>query len=190
MRAFIALSLPHAIQDSLALLQQTLRGAGADVTWVAPRNLHVTMKFLGEITEEQRQRVEALLRRVASQEAPFLLGLEGVGAFPSMTAPRVLWAGLSAGKDAVLRLARAIEREGAAVPLPKDERPFAAHVTLGRVRSPAHRQALARLLKDPAWQPPQPFRVTTLTLYQSLLRSAGPTYTALADIPLRADVSP
>ena len=184
MRAFIALSLPSGVQSSLASLQQSLAVSGADVAWVQPQHLHVTMKFLGEITDEQRQKVEALLRRVASREAPFSLGLEGVGAFPSVSAPRVLWAGISTGKETVLRLAGAIEREGAGL-LPKAERPFAAHVTLGRVRSPKRRQALADGLRRTVWTPPPACCVETVTLYQSLLSSSGPTYTALGEFPLK-----
>ena len=110
MRAFIALSLPSSAQSSLASLQQSLAVSGADVTWVQPQNLHVTMKFLGEITDEQRQTIEALLRRVASGAAPFSLGLEGVGAFPSLAAPRVIWTGIAAGNDVVL-LSGVLHRE-------------------------------------------------------------------------------
>ena len=185
MRAFIALSLPSGVQSSLASLQQSLAVSGADVTWVQPRNLHVTMKFLGEITDEQRQKVEALLRRVASDAAPFSLGLEGVGAFPSLRAPRVMWVGVAAGKDTVVRLARAIEEGAEGASLAKEERPFAAHVTLGRVRSATRREALSRALRDAVWTSPAPFRIGALRLYQSLLGSSGPTYTALDEFPLK-----
>ena len=184
MRAFIALSLPSSAQSSLASLQQSLAVSGADVTWVQPQNLHVTMKFLGEITDEQRQTIEALLRRVASGAAPFSLGLEGVGAFPSLAAPRVIWTGIAAGNDVVLRLAKAIEEGTEEASLPKEERPFSAHVTLGRVRSAKRREALSRALRDAVWTPPAPCRMSALTLYQSLLGSSGPTYTVLSEFPL------
>lgn len=183
MRAFIALSLPLDVQAALACLQTTLRASGADVAWVAPNRLHVTMKFLDEITEAQQRSVEALLCQVASREAPFALGLEGVGAFPSVAAPRVLWASISEGKDAVVRLASAIEDGAADASLPKEERPFAAHVTIGRVRSPTYRQELSRALQEVAWPPPPPCRIAALTLYQSVLSSSGPTYTVLSEFP-------
>ena len=183
MRAFIALTLPSDVQSALASLQHVLRAPGADVKWVEPPQLHVTMKFLGEITEEQRRDVEGLLGRVASSEAPFLLGLQGAGAFPSVTSPRVLWAGIGAGKDAVLRLAGAIEQEGAGV-VPSEERPFAAHVTIGRVRSPTHLRELSQALQEAAWTPPAPCRIAALTLYRSVLGSSGPAYTVLNEFPL------
>ena len=191
MRTFLAITLPTEVQDALSNLQQTLAESRAKVKWVAPENLHVTLKFLGSMTEERRQAMAAMLRQVARDDEPFPLGVDGgVGAFPSMTSPRVIWVGLSTGKDVVTRLAAAIEREGEALALfAKAERPFAAHVTLGRVRSPKHRHALVRALQECAWKAPAPWRVTSLTLYQSVLGSEGPTYSVLFDAPLRASAS-
>lgn len=189
MRAFIALALPEEVREALGRLQQDLAASRADVKWVEPHHLHVTMKFLGEITEEQRHAVEAMLRRLAEREAPFLLGVQALGAFPSADAPRVLWVGLADGRERVQRMAEAIEREGAALSFVREDRPFAAHVTIGRVRSTSHRQQLARALLETTWQPPAPWRVTSLTLYQSVLGSGGPRYTVLADVPLARGVS-
>ena len=110
MRAFIGIRLPDEIREALARLQEELGASGADVKWVAPSSLHVTLKFLDEITEAQRQPVEASLRRLAGTEPGFALGLDGVGAFPSMSAPRVVWVGLSEDREAVARIAQAIER--------------------------------------------------------------------------------
>ena len=184
MRAFVAVDLPAHVRSALAELQQDLARSNADVKWVEPPNLHVTLKFLDEITDDERRTIEAMLRRIAEQEEPFTLGVREPGAFPSASAPRVLWVGLAEGRERVQRMAEAIEREGAAIPLPREARPFAAHVTLGRMRSPRHRQALAQRLRDTAWRAPDPWRVTTLTLYQSVLGSGGPRYTVLADVPL------
>jgi len=107
-----------------------------------------------------------------------------------LTAPRVVWVGTSGGRDTVLRIAASIERECEAIQLPREERPFAAHVTLGRVRSPRGRQALYQRLRDTAWRPPGPWRVTALTLYQSVLGSGGPRYTALDEVPLIGQSGP
>ena len=189
MRAFIGIVLPAAVRSSLAGLQRRLGESGADVAdvkWVEPDHLHVTLKFLDEITDEQRRHVEALLGRIAAEEPPFTLAMDRVGAFPSLTAPRVLWVGLSEGKEAVIRIAEAIEREGATLSLRSEERPFAAHVTIGRVRSPRRREALVQRLQASTWEPPAPFQVTALTLYRSDLSASGPRYTALAEIPLAA----
>ena len=184
MRAFIGIPLPEPVRHALAGLQRELAQSSADVKWVERDHLHVTLKFLGEISEPQREAIEALLLRVAREEGPFALSLAGVGAFPSMAAPRVLWVGAMEGREQVVRLAGAIEREGAAIPLPREDRPYAAHVTLGRVRSGRHLHELAQRLQQCAWPPQGPWRVTSVTFYQSILGSAGPHYTVLADVPL------
>lgn len=194
MRAFIGIALPDGVRTRLAILQQQLDASRADVKWVEPSNLHVTLKFLDEITQEQRLTVEALLGRVAGHERAFILELGHAGAFPSIDAPRVVWVGLEQGKETVVRLAQAIEREGQAIPLRRarpgtgpsragEERPFAAHVTLGRVRTPRNRAALTQRLHETDWQPPASWYVTALTLYQSVLSSAGSRYSVLAEVP-------
>ncbi|MBI4003536.1 MAG: RNA 2',3'-cyclic phosphodiesterase [Candidatus Omnitrophica bacterium] len=186
MRAFIGIALPDAVRSSLADLQRRLGESGADVKWVEPEHLHVTLKFLDEITEEQRRTVEEMLTHVAGQQRPFTLGLKQLGAFPSLRAPRIIWVGLEEGREPVVRIAERIEREGQAIGLRREERPVAAHVTLGRVRSPKRRDSLAQRLQSAPWEPPEPFQVTALTLYRSDLHSSGPRYTVLAEIPLTA----
>ena len=184
MRAFLGVSLPEKIRSLLEQLQRALAESEADVKWVEPSNLHVTLAFLDEISEAQRQAVEALLARVAEREESFLLGLGAVGAFPSVESPRVVWVGLTEGKERVVHLAERIGQEGAAIRLRREERPLSPHLTLGRVRSPRGRVALTHRLRTTPWQPPPPWNVSTLTLYHSILHPAGPHYAVLADIPL------
>jgi len=185
MRAFIGIRLPDEIRASLQRLQGELAVSQADVKWVEPANLHVTVKFLDEISDAQRQAVENFLTRIARQEDPFALGLDGVGAFPSVQAPRVIWVGLVQGVEAVARIAESLEREAAELSLRQEPRPFSAHLTLGRVRSPKRLQPLAQRLRTVSPPAPAPWRVESLTLYQSVLDSSGPRYTVLADVPLK-----
>ena len=220
MPAFLALTLPDDIRRSLAVLQQELAHSGADIKWVEPQNLHVTLKFLGEVTDEQRLAVERLLGEAARGETAFTpyhggrparqggeewrgrpegsfqrprplgrgtgftLGLDRVGAFPSIASPRVVWVGLGEGKERAVRIAERIEESCGSLGLPKEDRSFAAHVTLGRVRTPRRQAELARALRECAWRAPAPWPVTALTLYQSVLSSRGPNYTVLAEVPL------
>lgn len=186
MRAFIALPLPPDVQRALEGLHRQLAGSQADVKWVEREQLHVTLKFLGEITEAQRQAVEAMVRRVAEATPPFTATLDHLGAFPSVEAPRIIWVGLSEGAGETTRLAELIEQAGVAIPLAREERPFSAHVTLGRVRSPRRRAALVQALRDTVWQPPAAWRAASVRLYQSVLHAGGPQYTVLAEVPLGA----
>ena len=186
MRAFIAAALPDEVRGALRALQQKLALSGADVKWVEPDHLHVTLKFLGEIDEEQRRGVEALMARSAADQAPFTAALGGLGGFPSMAAPRVIWAGLGAGQDAFVQLAERLESGSGRLRLPASERPFSAHLTLGRVRSPRGLGALVRALQTMDWTPPPPWAVERVTLYQSVLGAGGPRYTVLAEVPLNS----
>lgn len=185
MRAFIGIDLPEAVRESLGALQRELAESHADVKWVEPANLHITLKFLGEISEEQRREVEALLKRLAAQTPRFLVSLEGVGAFPSIRAPRVVWVGISQGSNAVTGLAESIERESAALGFQREEREFAPHLTLGRVRSGRQRRELTQRLETLTWTPLPAWSASTVTLYQSVLSAAGPRYSVLAEVPLR-----
>jgi len=183
MRAFLGIGLSETVRDAIAALQRELATSGADVTWVVPAHLHVTLKFLDEISEEQRRAIEERMGLLARQEAAFGLGLEGIGAFPSLEAPRVIWIGLAQGKERVAHLAQSIEREAAMLQLRREARPFAAHLTIGRVRSARHRAALAQRLREVSWRPPAAWQATSLTLYESMLSASGPRYTVLAVFP-------
>lgn len=186
MRAFIGIPLPLSVREQLRDLQAQLAAAKADVKWVEAENLHVTVKFLGEITDAEREAVEELLRRVATHETPFSLGMAGIGAFPSLSSPRVVWVGLREGAERASRLAQAIDDAGAAIPLRREGRPFAAHVTLGRVRSLRGRARLVERLRTATWSSPPPWQVQAFTLYQSVLSALGPRYTPLAEFALGA----
>ncbi len=184
MRAFIAVSLSVKAFSSLGLLQRDLARSGADVKWTAVEHLHLTLKFLADMSEEQRKKIEELLARVAKGYEPFDIELDGLGAFPSFQAPRVIWVGLAQGEEKLTRLAEAIEQEGASIFLEREQKPFSVHVTLGRVRSGRHLNDLTRLLQTIEWKAPESWSVDTLSLYQSVLSSAGPHYSLLADVPL------
>lgn len=187
MRAFVAVALPDGVRDSLAALQQQLAASQADVKWVEPANLHLTLKFLAEITDAQRAEVEQMLQRIAHRHTPFAMRLGVVGAFPSVAAPRVVWVGCEEGQAALVSIVEEIEREAAGLQLPREERPVAAHLTIGRVRSPRRRRELAHAMQHVVWEPPPSWQVSALTLYRSALSSAGPTYSVLAEIPLGSE---
>ena len=184
MRAFIGISLPDEARRSLAALQQELEQSRADVKWVEPEQLHVTLKFLDEISDAQQSQIAQFLSRLAQQQPTFSIDLKAIGAFPSLNNPRILWVGVGEGTSQVIRLAGAIEEEARACSLRQEERPYSAHVTIGRVRSARHLQELIQQLSAVSWQPPTPWQVASLTFYHSVLSSAGPAYAVLAEVPL------
>lgn len=182
MRAFLAVELPDDIRRALAQLQRRLAESHADVTWTKEANLHITMRFLGEISQEQREAVEQRLTQVCQHHREHPVALSQVGAFPNVSAPRVIWVGVGEGDVWLGQAARQIEEGLGDLGFPREERQFTAHVTLGRVRSPKRRAELAAQLRQATW-PPHAFRVTHLTLFQSTLTGSGPIYSALARAP-------
>lgn len=184
MRGFIALSLPSPVRAALQQLQERLAATQADVAWVRPGQLHLTLKFLDEITPAQVQALQARLAALAAAHPPFRCRLAGLGAFPSPAAPRVIWVGVAEGQEAVIRLAQAIEQLAAEFKLRQEARAFSAHVTLGRVRSGRGRAALQHALAEP-WAGSEAWDVTSVQLYQSVLNPTGAVHTLLAGCPLR-----
>lgn len=184
MRAFLGMALPDEARRLLERLQRELAASGADVKWVDPHNLHVTLKFLGEISETQQEAVSRMVMTIAAATPSFLASLKEVGAFPTLESPRVIWVGMAEGADALTRMAEAIEREGTRLSLRAEERPFAAHLTLGRTRSARGLTRLVERLRAVSWDPPAPWPVTAVSFYRSDLSSAGPAYSVLAEYPL------
>lgn len=185
MRTFIAVDLPPELKTNLLDLIRRLKGKGGDVKWVGAHGLHLTLKFLGEISPEEARTVESVLRDVAGRQEAFPLEVKGTGVFPpGAKSPRVLWTDIVAGPTlAVLQNALELELEKAG--FPREERPFRPHLTLGRVKSPRglpdtlaelerHRETLFGRMT-----------VSRLTFFQSTLRPTGAEYSVLAEAELR-----
>ena len=179
MRAFVAVELPDEARAALQNLQQTLAESQADVAWVKPQNLHVTMRFLGEIADGQRRDIETLLSRIAAGTTPFQTSFSMLGAFPSVSAPRVIWVGIEEGKEHLEKIAKELEGGLRSLKIPSEDRAFVAHVTLGRVRSSKNRRELVERMRSVAWKAPDPFVSDHLTLFQSTLTPAGSIYTLI-----------
>jgi 2'-5' RNA ligase len=154
------------------------------VSWVAPENLHVTLKFLGNVDPTRLDAVRSALAAAAPAREAFDLAVQGLGAFPSPTRPRVIWAGVGAGEAPAAALAGRVEELLVPLGFAREARPFAAHVTLGRVREPRPDAALAEALAAGAARPFGLVRVARLSLMRSELSPRGARYTELAGWPL------
>lgn len=185
-RVFLALDLPDEVRRALARVQQELRRAAVRVGWVAPENLHLTLVFLGDVFGTTLRALEASLRRSAEAASPLRLELQGVGAFGSPGHPRVLWAGIPAPPEELFALQRSCADVVRAAGVVLEARPFAAHVTLGRVRpgAAAGAAALTSLLQCHINTPFGCAPVRTLRLVRSRLEARGPVYQTLQEWPL------
>ncbi len=135
MRTFIAIEIPSEIKSALAALQAELRRAGADVSWTKPENIHLTLKFLGEVDERRIGEVEKVCVDSAAGFQPFTLRLDDTGVFPNARQPRVLWAGLAGEIEKAVEMQRRLDEELALIGFEREEKAFRPHLTIGRVKS-------------------------------------------------------
>lgn len=188
--AAVEVSAP-GLRRSLDGAQSALRrafGQPDPVKWVPVHQFHFTLKFLGEIAEEAAARALGALERAAAGRTPFAVSVAGLGAFPTLDRPSVLWAGVAAGGSELQDLARAVEREMAADGFPPERKPFKPHLTLGRVREGARvPAAVPQLLEAQARQEFGQWRVERVVLMQSQLTPKGPIYSVYGLVPLREE---
>lgn len=188
MRTFIAIALPKNTRDSLAQLQEQLKKTGADVKWVEPENIHLTLKFLGEIDEQKLSRISEVIKDIAGNKKSFSVRISSLGAFPKISSPRVIWAGIEKeGNSEIKKIAEELEEKLVKLGIPKEERPFSSHITIGRTRSTLNRQNLIQELKimeDVSAAENLEFPVTKITLFLSTLNPSGPVYKVLKEADL------
>lgn len=182
-RSFICIELPDEVKSEIAQFQARFKGEPASVSWTKPENVHLTLKFLGDVEEERLAEVHRILVEVAACFSPFELAASGCGVFPSERNPRVLWIGVREDEGHLQRLARAVEDAMAGLGFAREDRPFQAHLTIGRVRTAAGARELARKLIAQSFSS-RPFRADRITLMRSDLRPSGAIYTPLHIIPL------
>jgi 2'-5' RNA ligase len=186
MRCFVAVDVPADVRAAVGRVEAALRAAArtADVRWVDPAQLHVTLKFLGAAAAERLPALLGALETVARGAGALRLEARGVGGFPSPRRPRVVWVGVAGEVAALGALAAAVERAVEPLGFPPEGRPFRAHLTLGRVRSPRGLGRLARAIEGAGQPEFGAWTASELVLYQSHLRPTGAVYEAMARLPL------
>jgi 2'-5' RNA ligase len=179
-RTFIAVGLDKSVHDRTVALQEALAQSGAEVKWVEPENLHVTLLFLGEVGDRDLPAVCRVVAECAAGQAPFPMTVERAGCFPNPRRPRVLWVGVGEGTQELVALHDALEP-----PLMelgcyrREERQYTPHITLGRVRSERPSDQLAgALAKHAGWQAGR-MQVREVLVMGSELTPKGPVYTVM-----------
>jgi len=188
MRTFIAIELPKEIKDKLALLQEQLKASNADVKWVEPKNIHLTLKFIGERDDKKVEKIMQILDEVAQNKNTYEASIYSLGAFPSINSPRVIWVGLQQGDNETKAIAQDLEEKIAKIGIPKEDRPFASHITIGRTRSGLNKEKLFEAINKLAVNLEkefQNFAVGKIVLFKSTLTPKGPLYEALKVANLR-----
>jgi 2'-5' RNA ligase len=186
-RTFIAVDLSPGVRAKAAQLIRKLSFFDDDVqiNWVEPQNMHITLKFLGDVPDYDVPQAIRQVQAAAEGFGEFTIRCGGAGAFPSIDKPRTVWLGLTEGADELEELKDRLDDSLAKMRFPRENRRFAPHVTLGRIRrgGPALAE-LTKRLRDNEDAPGGESAVDELVVYSSELTKQGPVYVPMSRVPL------
>lgn len=187
MRSFIAIGLPQEVKDALTDIQQKLKKTQVDAKWVKPENLHLTLKFLGDINDNQLHNIKIILKEAANNQGVFTASISTLGAFPKIIYPRIIWAGLKKGVQEAEKIAKELEERIAKIGIPKEKKGFSSHITLARIKSNLNKNNLIEELNRLTLNFPEglEFKVAKIDLMKSTLSTKEPIYEILEEAYLR-----
>ena len=187
-RAFIAIELPGEVRESLSSLERRLRvGEPQFIKWVDPEGIHLTLKFLGSVPQDQVPRIGDAISEVAKGFHPFYLRISGTGLFPDLYSPRVVWVGVEGDVDRLTLLQKGIDRALALLGFSMESREFTPHLTIARLREGAPKgegRRFGGMVISAGFEPPPPFEVSSISLMRSNLTSSGAIYNRIGSFPL------
>lgn len=182
MRIFIAIELPEEKKEQLASIKGELEKIKADVKWVRPDAIHLTLKFLGEISGDRLEKIKTNLRQIIPGFGSFKIEIKGMGIFPHYNKPRIIWVGVD--EEKLKQLNHRIEEAMILLGFEKEKRDFIAHLTLGRLRSLKNKDKLIRKIKELSNLSLGEIKIKEISLMESHLSSQGARYTCLERVRL------
>jgi 2'-5' RNA ligase len=183
MRTFIAIALPKECQAMLEKMQQNLRRSDADVRWATIPSIHLTLKFLGDADPAIIPSLAESLRKISASGRSLALRLRGLGCFPTLHNPRVVWCGIDGDMEELSVLQKKVEIVCAEFGFPIEDRPFSPHLTLGRFRSRRNLQQISECIKIGS-DLECSFNADVYNIYRSILKPQGAIYNVLETIKL------
>ena len=181
-RTFIALEIKENIKELLVSVQQKIGSKISGIKWVKPKNMHLTLKFLGSTREDKIGKISNILEETAKGLTCFNISVAGLGAFPNSNNPKVIWSGMKAD-DVLYNFQKAIDISLEPLGFAREKRPFSPHLTIGRVRDSRAKKKLRDVFEQ--FKPhPCNFIAENITFYKSDLMPEGPVYTVLKTIKL------
>ena len=181
MRTFISVELPKDIQNAIGDYVDNIRGLLNNVKWVSPHNLHLTIKFLGEVKETELESLSECVEKTASYFSPFVMGFSDIGFFPSRKNPKVIWIGADGGEHNLLDLFQELEHNLEDLGYDREARMFSPHLTIGRVKR-YNKIVIPENLPD---FKPVKFQVKSIAFIRSTLTPQGPIYEKLFEGELK-----
>ena len=180
-RVFCAIDLSGAVRSSLQKHIDNLRAAvpEAQASWSRIENIHLTIKFFGNVSQDRIPLISTAASRIASSFHPFQISMSKAGVFPRVSQPRVLWIGVEDQTGSLVELQRRFELECSTNGFEKDARSFSPHLTIARIRKPAGARALAEANRQLGFEP-ESLLVEELVVFRSELSSKGSKYTVLS----------
>jgi len=185
MRTFIAIEIPEETRQGLRDAQRLLRTDAVDASWPKPEGIHLTLKFLGEVSETKVPEITSVLSLAAAGSRAFRLAVDGIGTFPNARSARVVWAGLGGEIECLDRLQAAVENAMERAGFERENRPFTPHLTLGRIKYIRSRDAWVRSLEQVKGLSLPAFEVSSFSLIKSELKQSGAEYTQIAKFELK-----
>lgn len=183
-RTFIAIEIPEPIKKSIAKIQDELIREGAHIAWVKPQKIHITLKFLGAVEEKLIDNMATALTEIAHQTRPFVVQVHGIGAFPNLKRPKVIWIGAVSENKALENLASTIDAQFNQFGFEKEMRPFRAHLTLGRVKGMRGIDSVMKKVENNKDYEGGNFTPAQLVIMKSDLKPTGAIYTPLKIITI------
>ena len=184
-RSFMAVELTPEHSRAIARISRQMAEQWPEYRWVDPRNMHLTLNFLGNVADEKIPRVCEIMRETLAAHAAFTFDIQGLGAFPKNSRPRVIWIGVGEGKSALSKIYYDLADNLDELRLERDRKAFRPHITLGRIRDRQRwpDSMIEHLDSNPAMELGQ-VSVDEIVLFSSHLEKTGPIYTAMDRVPL------
>ena len=183
-RTFIAIELPEKIIYTIGKVQEKIKSYGFKIRWVSPENIHLTLKFLGNIKKADMEKVAKAISESVTGYHSISLSVKGIGVFPGIKRPRVLWLGISKQLDLLIELQKTLDETLETMGFPKEKRPFKGHLTLGRIKDKIDPKRLHDVLKEFTKFESEHFFADRIILYESELKPKGAVYTKLIEAHL------
>ena len=183
-RTFIAVEMDPAVRDAIGKVQTALARRSVEARWTAVPNMHLTLKFLGEVRDADVPRVCEVARLAAAEVEPFTVEATGLGTFGPRGRPRIIWCGFAGSTESLVRLHDHLDRGLAPLGVPGEGRRYTPHLTLGRVRSQSGGHVPAGVIEEYADWSAGSQHVDRIVVFSSRLGPGGPRYDPLARCPL------
>lgn len=181
-RTFIAVEFSESLKEQISEIQKSLKVELGKLKWVPKDNFHLTLKFIGDVESRQVPKMAEGLKRTVQGRKPFTVNLAGLGGFPQIHFPKVIWIGVNQGREGLIQLQTAVEDALVVQGFDRETRSYSPHLTLARSRDHTDLKAVGDVLKRFRQPVTQEELVQSIRIMKSNLRRGGPIYTCLEEI--------